>query len=242
MSEFENLESVEPKKMNTLTRVVGIIVKPGETFEAIRRKPTIWIPMVILLLLPALYYILMWDQLEPGMIVALEEQSALYGTELTPEILAIQIPIMKYTSYATGITFIIVTLITAVYYLIANSIADGDAKFSHLLSMSLYINMISLLSFIVMAVVALLGMESTTPVTSLASLLPVSMSGSIIYAILATVEVFNIWGMILAVKGLQIVANMSKRASIITVALSYGFTLALVIGSVVLAKVFSGLA
>lgn len=241
MSELRSEEMIEVTKMNGLSRLIGIIVSPTKTFEAIRQKPAIWIPMLVLLLVPAAYYFFMWDYLAPAMIITLEEQAAMYGTEVTPDMMDLQMNIAKYSTYATGIGFIIVNLISAVYYLIANSIANGDAKYKHLLSMSLYISMIGLLSLLVSAITTILGMDPTTPLTSVASFLPASMYGTVIYALLSTVEVFSIWSIIITVMGLRIVANMSKKASIITVAISYVFTTGLVVGSAVLTQVMSNL-
>ena len=99
-------------------------------------------------------------------------------------------------------------LIATVIYLIIAKIARSEVSFKQLFSMNTYIMMISALSMILNGIgVALLGGTAGTMYTSLGSL--IGAEGTM-GALLTSIEVFAIWGMILQAIGLQKVANFSK--------------------------------
>ncbi len=227
--------------MNSLQKVVSVIVSPTKAFEGIREKPTVLLPIILIILLPLAYTVVYWSKLEPSIIVILENQSIAMGIEPTKEYLDLQIAITKYSSYATGVGILIGTLISALYYFICSKIAGTEAKYKEIFSLVLHVGMISMLSYVLNFILSAMNIDVTTSITSVASFLPISMSASILYGVLSTVELFNVWSLIIMVIGLQVVVKMSKKAAIISVSIAYGFTILMITVSTMLANITGAL-
>lgn len=86
-----------------------------------------------------------------------------------------------------------------------------------------HVMVISTFSTILLVILSLLNIESelTVPMTSLASLFPSSMRTSVLFGFALPIEVFSIWGTCVTYFGLRIVANMSKKAALISVLLAF---------------------
>ncbi len=62
----------DKKTMNGFVKVLKIIASPQEALRAIKEKPNILIPLVIIIILPMIYYIAFWSTLEPKLIMETE--------------------------------------------------------------------------------------------------------------------------------------------------------------------------
>jgi hypothetical protein len=175
----------------------GMIWSPTEQFEKIKERPKIWGALAIVTLL----FVIGMYLTSLGMPMEIEG--------ISEEQLAQISMFSTITMIVTGvITPIFGVLISTVIYLIIAKIARSEVSFKQLFSMNTYIMMISALSMILNGIgVALLGGTAGTMYTSLGSL--IGAEGTM-GALLTSIEVFAIWGMILQAIGLQKVANFSK--------------------------------
>ena len=178
----------------------GMIWSPTEQFERIKERPKIWgaLAIVTVLFVIGMYLTSLGDPMViEGMPEIPEEELAAVSmfTTVTMIITVIFTPIFG-------------VLIATVIYLIITKIARSEVSFKQLFSMNTYIMMISALSMILNGIgVALLGGTAGTMYTSIGSL--IGAEGTM-GALLTSIEVFAIWGMILQAIGLQKVANFSK--------------------------------
>ncbi|WP_240377052.1 Yip1 family protein [Bacillus piscicola] len=184
-------KTIEPKPS-----VLGMIGSPTEQFERIKKRPAIWIAMILVMVVSA---ISTW-------LIAM-------GVE-TPEIEGIPADeAAAFNAFGQAMALIggligplfSVLIASAIYMLIAK-IAQSQVSFKQLFSMHTYIAVIgalgSLLNGIIIAVV---GGAPGIMYTSLGSL--IGTEGS---AMLSGIEVFSIWQVILTAIGLQVVARFSK--------------------------------
>lgn len=192
----ENLE-LEPKSKPSL---FGMIWSPGEQFEKIRQRPTIWIAMLIVTLLTMIGTLLTMMGMDMSTVpldgmsedeIAMVEMFA----KITGAVMGLFIPIIS-------------VLISSAIVLAIAKIANKDVTFKQLFSMNTFIYLIPALGVLINGLIRMLmGGNSEIFVTSLAGLMN---SDS---AVLGAIELFSIWHLILFGIGLNKVAQLSKGAS-----------------------------
>lgn len=213
----------EVSDMSAIGKIINIVLSPTIAFKAIKAKPTILIAMIIVPLFSLLYYLLFWQSYEVQMIQMIETQFASMGMELTRELLEMQLKLLRITTpigAAVGV-YIGVLLSTIIYFVIGKIIKTG-VTFKQTFSMGIHASIISSLIWVVHMLVTLIFGESDilAPMTSLASFLPESMYGTILYGLMIPFEVITIWYLIVLYLGLKITCNYSKKAAAITVAVT----------------------
>lgn len=175
----------------------GIIWSPSEQFERIKDKPKIWAPLGIVTLL---FILGMW-------LTSLGLDLSLEG--IPEEDLEIAQAVGTVTLMIAGIISpIIGAFISTLIYLLISKIPGSNVTFKQLFSMNTHLMMISALSILVNGIgIALFGGNSEILFTSLGSIVEVdgAMSG-----LFNSIEVFQIWGVILTAIGLNKVADFSK--------------------------------
>lgn len=175
----------------------GIIWSPSEQFERIKDKPKIWAPLGIVTLL---FILGMW-------LTSLGLDLSLEG--IPEEDLEIAQAVGTVTLMIAGIISpIIGAFISTLIYLLISKIPGSNVTFKQLFSMNTHLMMISALSILVNGIgIALFGGNAEILFTSLGSIVVVdgAMSG-----LFNSIEVFQIWGVILTAIGLNKVADFSK--------------------------------
>lgn len=175
----------------------GIIWSPSEQFERIKDKPKIWAPLGIVTLL---FILGMW-------LTSLGLDLSLEG--IPEEDLEIAQAVGTVTLMIAGIISpIIGAFISTLIYLLISKIPGSNVTFKQLFSMNTHLMMISALSILVNGIgIALFGGNAEILFTSLGSIVEVdgAMSG-----LFNSIEVFQIWGVILTAIGLNKVADFSK--------------------------------
>jgi len=241
INEVETTDGTEVvASSNAFSKVINIIFAPSKALYGIKKKPNIFLPIVIIVLIPFLY-LLLWSRFEAEMILALENQMEIQGQELTSGIMNIAIITMKAAFVGSGIIVVLTSVLSGAYYFVCGKIAKSEVTYKQIMSLVYHIAVISSLPVLLNGLLSLLGMEVslTLPITSLASLLPSSMEGTFIYGAAMIIEVFHIWAMVVMYMGLRIVANMSSKASMISVILLLLFGMLYTGGSLVLQDVLS---
>ncbi|WP_026560550.1 Yip1 family protein [Bacillus sp. J37] len=193
-------ETIQTKKPS----LFGMIFQPGEQFERMREKPTIWLPLIILSILGALV----------GVLAALNvDYATMPGMEGMP---ADQIEISK----MFGIIFggIGALFGTPIGYLIVGGILFGITKiakspvtFKQMFSLIIFTSFISAIGQLLnQLIIYAIGSHSMVMVTSLNSFVGAE---GVLGGILGAIEVFQIWYYILLGIGLVKVAQLSKPAA-----------------------------
>ncbi len=193
---------VEPKSKPSL---LGMIGSPVEQFEKILNRPIIWVPMLIVTLFTVIGSLLSFMSMDLGSVV---------GEDIGAEELALVEMVTRITVIITGlITPIFTVLISSAIVLAIAKIANKEVTFKQLFSMNTFIYFIPAIGLLINGIIhKLIGGNAEIMVTSLASLINSDSS------LLAGIELFSIWNLILFGIGLNKVARLSKGASwIITI-------------------------
>ncbi|MFS0654293.1 YIP1 family protein [Bacillus sp. 179-C3.3 HS] len=115
--------------------------------------------------------------------------------------------------------------ISAAIYKLVVFIAKGDASFLQLFSAILFITPITLIGTIISQLaIIIFDLPKDTMVTSLNALIDVPTQW---HSVLASIDIFVIWGLVLTGFLFQYVGRMSTRASWIVVGIFYLFSLIL---------------
>ncbi|OCA83075.1 hypothetical protein A8F94_18235 [Bacillus sp. FJAT-27225] len=192
---------VETNEKQPSPSLIGIITSPVETFERIRKKPKIWVPLLIVTVIEVLAMWLMGRLLKP---------SDLAGQGIPDQDLGMAVEFTKYTMIGSGaITPILTVLVSSAIYLAIAKIAGSPVSFKQLFSMNTYLVFVTSIGHLLNMIIGnLIGTSYDTHVTSLAGLLGKDGAG-----VLAAIEVFTIWSTILTAIGLHKVAGLSKWLS-----------------------------
>jgi hypothetical protein len=236
-------EAIEGETTSAIVKMANIIFSPKEAFKAIKSKPNWLVPLLITMLAPIVYYLVCWGQFEVTMIKEIEKQLEGSGQVMTESMMELPLTIAKVSTFVfTPIGVIIGMLVVAAYYFVACKIAKSQVGFKKIFSMTVHIGILSVFTWLIMMVMTLLAGEMpTVAVTSLSSLLPESMNGSVLSAVLAPIEVISLWSLYITFVGLRIVAQLSKKAATITVGLSFLFGASISVITVLLTNMASSM-
>lgn len=237
-------EEVEVVHMSTIGKVVNIILSPTRALKAIKQKPTIWAAMIALPILPLLYYLICWQAYEVQIIQMLESQFASMGMELTRDMLEMQLNVMKFTAPGGAVigTYLGLLIPTVIYFAIGK-IMKKKGTFKQTFSLMAHCAIVSSLLWLMHILLTLTLGESNilAPMTSLASLLPGDMYGSVVYGMFIAIEVFGLWHMFILYLGLHIVLDYSKKAAAITVVATLLISMLITAGSFAMTNMAGGL-
>jgi len=247
MSDLNNKnEEIEmyDEEVNTSTgsKIINIIASPSKALNAIKQKPNLLIPILLVIFVPVLYYVGFWNSIEIQMIRTIEAQFELQGTEVTQEILDLSLGLAKWgTPLSVAVFSIIGGFFSATYYFICGKIAKSEMSFKQTASLVFHVMIISLFSWVLMMILTLVGIDfkMEIPFTSLASLFPNSMESTFMFGLALPIEVFSVWGSVITYYGLRIIGDMSKKAAIISVVLAFATGIAISGGSFLLTSFMS---
>lgn len=210
-------------------RVIDIFVAPGKTFNDIRRKATFWGPLIILVVLSVAYSFTIqkkvgWDQVVQNNIRQLPLAAQNAAASQSETIKTVQIRITEVASYAASALALLVTaFIALVLWVTVNFGFGGKAKYGQIYAVSFYSWMVGAIKF-VLAIIALLSGLSpdsfllNNPVGSnigyyLSTDVPLALR-----SLCTHIDVFEIWGIVLTVIGVSIVAKVSRgKAAVVVV-------------------------
>ncbi len=223
----EKIQAGDPPQMSEVGTLGSIFFEPGRTFEDLRRKPRFVMAAVIIALLVLAYSIgLQYKIGEAGMRSFVAEQLDKRAPNLTNEQKAsqidLQMKISSYARFAVPIIVLIFILIGGLAYWAGAKAFGGDGGFLHALSVFAYssfpptvIGMIA--NFIVMAIKSAdeidLAVSQRSLLNANLGFLVDGHTAPVLSTLLATFDVFQIWGWILAAIGLRITNRLSSGSA-----------------------------
>jgi hypothetical protein len=213
------IDSTETPKANGLKTAIDIVIAPKEAFETLRVSPTWgWAFLITVVLAIVAYFVMMPASLHG---VAGDFAKNPQMQQMTPEQLQ-QMQGYTKTFYPIGaailpVVVLFFSLIETLIMLLFNAMGRGSGTFKTLWASSVNIGIIYGISQIVgMAVVLLRGADSFASagevqraIPSLALLAPAGV-GIKLVALLATINPFTIWSIVLVVMTMTIVARVPK--------------------------------
>lgn len=223
------VEAKEPPQMSEAATLLNIFIEPGKTFEDLRRKPRFIMAGLIILILATGYFFALQQKVgEENMrretMQQLEKNSQF--ASLTPEqkkqSINMQMNIQKYSGFAFPIILIIMFLLGGLFYWLGVKVMGGSAGYLQGLSVYIY-------SWLPPAVVAsianfiILFLKSPDEINFISgqkgliranpTMFFDGKDSPVLTTLLSTIDLFAIWGLILAAIGLHIVGKISKSSA-----------------------------
>jgi hypothetical protein len=224
-----NRPTGEGPQMSEMSTIAGIFFEPGRVFEDLRRKPRFIIGMVIMALLVTGYTFGLYYKVgETGMRRFISEQidKSPQTSGMTPEqkkgAVDMQMTIQSGIRYAMPIMVVVGLFIGGLIYFLGTKAFGGDGGFMHSLSVWIY-------SFIPPTVVGMIGnfivmaLKSADEIDIAASQRGVlqanpaflidGKANPVIATLIGTLDLFMIWGWVLAAIGLRITNRLSSGSA-----------------------------
>jgi hypothetical protein len=221
--------AAEPAQMSEVATIANIFFEPGRTFEDLRRKPR-WIvgSLIIVLFVTAYGFGLYYKVGEAGMRRFMVEQidkspqTQSLSREQKSDAVDLQMKIQNYARYAIPVIVVVILFIGGLLYFLGTKAFGGSGGFWHSMSVWVYSSIpptvLGMLgSFIVMAIKSAdeieIGASQRGLVHANPSLLLDGKAHPIIATLVGTLDVFMIWGWILAAIGLRITNRLSSGSA-----------------------------
>ena len=224
----------EPARLNWMQRLTNILFSPGDTFEDINRKPTILVPIIILMALTLVtLYFINW-RVKPDiakltreqMIKTIEKFGGQKPTEeQINEAVERQVKVNKFQPLiAAAVTPIIYLIVTGIF---AAGLIMLQAKttFKKVLSVVTWSNAaIGIISFLVLVAALMVKDEESLrsmDIRNIQSAIPTNASvfmssdtSSFLRGLVASVDVFSIWLIVLTIIGFTALAGKKKKGGV----------------------------
>lgn len=223
------VDTSEPAQMSEAATLGGIFFEPGKTFDDLRRKPRFLMASLIIILVVTAFQIffiqkigyerMVRDRLESN------SQTQQMSSDQKEQIVQSQsAPVWKAISYgAAPIAMIIVFALGGLIYWLGANAMGGSANFLHGVSIWVYSSLPPTLVFMLANMLVLLlksvddidigkaqqgGLVQANP-----SMFIDGKASPVLAAALSSIDLFVIWGWVLAAIGLQRVAKISSGAA-----------------------------
>ncbi|NIR48748.1 YIP1 family protein [candidate division KSB1 bacterium] len=209
-------------ELNVFQKVVGIFTSPRETFESINERPSWLIPYIIVVVISLVSGFLVTD-------IAIQDQIS--RIEANPNISQdrAEAIIGRIEEQATGarkyfnlalspiIILLAMVIVSGILLFCGNIILGGEGNFKKVFAVYAWSSLISVLAAIVKTPL-ILATETTDVATNLAVLLPSEDRFSMLYRILAQVDFFTIWLVIVISIGLSVIYRFHLQKTLVVVA------------------------
>ncbi len=222
-------EITEPPQMSEAATLVNIFIEPGKTFEDLRRKPRFILAGLLMMILAAGYFFALQQKVGEENIrresVQQLEKTAQYAT-MTPEqkkqSIDLQMTIQKALSFALPIIILIVFLLGGLFYWLGIKVMGGSARYTQALSVFIYSSfppaiVSSFANFIILMLKSPDDINFVSAQRGLIRANPTMFFDGkdipVLATLLSTIDLFAIWGLILAAIGLHKVGKISKGSA-----------------------------
>lgn len=220
---------LEQPEMSEVASIANIFFEPGRTFEDLRRKPRFILGLLIVILLTTAYSFGLFYKIGEASIrksVAEQMDKNPQVAQMPPDqkegFVEMNMTISKYTRYALPVIFAIVMFIGGLLYWLAAKAFGGSGSFLHGVSVFVY----SSIPPTVIAMVAnfiVLFFKSADEIDLQASQRGVihanpgvffgTDASPVLVTLISTLDLFMIWGWILAAIGLRVTNKISSGSA-----------------------------
>ncbi|HDR6309248.1 TPA: YIP1 family protein [Bacillus cereus] len=199
-----NTQDVGSKKPS----LFGMITSPGLQFERMKTKSPVWVAFLLFVLIgtvttAAVFYL-----------------SVVNTPELAKEMNGQDGQMVKWFALGGGALFglfgtPIGLFIAAGFYKVIMMLMGNDTPYMKILSIYLYANLVFYIGSLLNVGLGLIFEGNGTDAYT--SLAPLFEKGTVLNGIASSIEIFNIWSLILTGLGLHIVAGLSKKKATILI-------------------------
>jgi membrane protein, antimicrobial resistance system len=225
----EQIPPPEPPQMSEAATLGGIFFEPGNTFEDLRRKPRFIMALLIVTLLTTAYgFVLNYKVGEENSKRFYAEQidKSPQGQGLTAEqkqgAIALNLKIASIVRYVMPLLIIITIAICALFYWVGAKAFGGTGNYLHALSVWVYsslpVTVVAMIAnFIVLALKSADDIDIATSQRGVIHANPAFLLDGkampVLATLVGTLDVFMIWGWILAAIGLRITNKISSTSA-----------------------------
>ena len=206
-------------KPNGFQRIIGVLISPDETFASIARQPDFLAPLLIILILSAIggYIFAQRVDFTAAAREAMEERGNMSEAQMESA-LKITATVSKIIGYGSPVVSLISLLIIAGVLLLAFRMMGGEGTFKQAFSVTLYAWMPLVIFYIVMDVIiasktGITVLDLPTLVMSNPAFLVTMKEHPLLFALLAAIDIFAIWSLVLFIFGFSHVSRFSKSKS-----------------------------
>ncbi|HEX2343090.1 MAG TPA: YIP1 family protein [Vicinamibacterales bacterium] len=236
MAEMTQVEGA-PRALGLLSRIVGIVLSPRETFASVAAHPKVFGVLAFITIVGCVTIggFLLTGVGQQAWLDQQVSQSQDWGRDVSDEQFAQMEKIAPRVGYITiGIMLLaipIMTLITAgILYAVFNAAMGGRASFKQLLAVVAHAGVISALGWIFVMPLNYLRETMSSP-TNLAALAPGLDEGSFIVHLLGTVDLFLIWWVIVLGIGLAVLYRRRTQPIVISLLAVYAVIALIIAGA-----------
>jgi hypothetical protein len=220
-----------------MSEILNIYLAPKRAFEKLKEKPSWFIPLLIVLLVVAITAILAVSMSKDAIIAQQEERMRERGMtdeQIDQAARFMGGPLMMVSGAIGGIVMTVILLVIFAALLLAFiKVAGGQGGFQTLFAILSWSALVRVPASVLRLV--LIGITGTPFVTtSLALALPGLPKETFAYRLLAGLDFFMIWEMILVATGLAVTCNADRKRS-------YVLVFAIWVLSVLLSAVLGGM-
>lgn len=236
--------------MESLKRLVGVLFAPTDTFRAIAERPTWAIGLAVLLALGAVLGFVAVDKLDVDaqrdlVREQIEDRQGLRGEELERQVdtvMGINERVMPFTPLIGTAFGVLAYLVMALLFMVGARLADGEIDFRRSLATTVHGMVPQGVSGLI-ALPVVMSQETVDPeslqsgsfLTSNLGFLAPEDGSQVVEVLLASIDLFTIWSVVVLVIGFSVVARLSRGAATALVVGAWVLWIAVKIG---LAAVF----
>lgn len=225
----EGQPPTEVPQMSEIGTLAGIFFEPGRTFEDLRRKPRFILAAVLIALFMtgygiALSYKVGTEGMRRFMIEQIEKnpQASAMSNEDKNKMVDLQLTIQSYAQYGMPLIIFVFLLLGGLFYFLGTKAFGGNGGFLHALSVWVYSSMPPTIVAMIgsLIVMAFKPIEQIDLATSQRGLLQANPSilidgkaNPLLATIIGTLDLFMIWGWVLAAIGLRITNKISSGSA-----------------------------
>ena len=214
----------EAKGLGVFGRIIGVFTSPKEAFQDINNRPTWLIPFLILMVT---VFIVQFALMDIGMADQIAKMEARDMPEAQMEMVRNQM--QGPARYIQFVVIPIMTLITwcvvaGIHLFFTNVVFAGDTSFKKMYAVTAWASLIGVVSSLLRMVLVMSKGTSIGVTTSLAILLPtpgLAETPSILFRILAHLDIFAIWGLILTAIGITAISKLNINKSSMVVIINW---------------------
>lgn len=230
--------------MESLKRIVGVLVSPAETFRKIAERPTWVVALVLLLVLGMAVAFAVAQKIdvdaERDMIRQQMEERGMRGDELERQVETIAGINAKVRPFTPLLVLVLGTgayLLIAVIFLVGARLADGEIDFRRSFATTLHGMMPQGVSALI-SIPLVLSTDSIDPEAAQTGSLLASNLGflasedasAVVRTLLSSIDLFTLWSLVLLVIGYSVVARISKGGAVALVVGAWVVWIAIKVG------------
>ncbi|HYS54801.1 MAG TPA: Yip1 family protein [Thermoanaerobaculia bacterium] len=206
-------------KPSGVQRIVGVLISPDETFASIARQPDFLVPLILILVGSVIGGIIFAQRVDfmSAAREAMEERGNMTEAQIDSAVRIGSI-IGKSFAYASPLVSVIALLVVAAVMLLAFRLMGGEGTFQQAFATTTYAWMPGLIKSIIITIIiavksGVTAVDLPTLVRSNLAFLVTMKEHPMLFSLLASIDIFGIWTLVLFIIGFAHVGKVSKAKS-----------------------------